>query len=176
MGVLEDLQGNLSTLGTRVSGFERGIERADSDLARMAAEHAAIGRRLGALEAQSTQGQRDEVDAIGRRVGLHEGLVARKHDELRAEVLAQIAPLAQAASLEALAVQFETLRSMNAAAHEIIGDSLDGHQAHIDHLYNRLNEVAVWRVQQEAWNALPWWKRLWWELRGRRFEITQGGA
>ena len=148
---------------------------------RLEQEHGVLGRRVAIIESQSAENQRAEVDALGRRVGAMEGLLSQLRGTVDADLAALGALRDQHESYvsnhgrfhdtttaeennRAAATRYEldtALRAQDARAALALATQWTG----VD---TRLLKWESWYAAQEAWDVMPWWKRVWRRLRGER--------
>lgn len=164
MGALEDMESRWLVALTTHEQACRDQGRQDADLLRVLdgrttqfeSEHQALSRRMHAIESESNQAQHGEIQALSRRFAGAEALAAQDKT-----------------LLVTVSVRLDTLE---AAMRDIAADllRLDGAEKRlaivVGGMVPKEADLLAWMRGERAWYALPWWKRLWRELRGRRAE------
>ena len=185
MHIPDDLPERLHDLDRRVNQFEAAQSSAARvlreelnsfrpEMGRIASEHGALSRRVGAIERDSVGTQNAEIEALGRRIGTLEAAPSLKPDLLALSVLCdeQRAALAvERGRMDAQVEAYEGLRGRQAAQATALWESAAaietgrGQQTSLD---ARIAFWEAWHARQTVWNAQRFWKRWWRRLRGER--------
>ena len=162
MGIIEDHEARLGVLEMARHGVHSEIT---NKIDGFAATLEGQSRRLTAMEANHAGIQKSELDGMGRRVArVEEALVKIQGDQ-------DTQDLNFSGLLGEIAKDYEDHNDLHAAL--IIRLDNVSKQAHASTL--RLSEVLLrlmvaeeYITKHRAWDALPWWKRWWRRIRGKR--------
>ena len=166
-GIIEDHEERLKVLEAARRGVHGEIS---ARLTQFENDLGGQARRLTTMETHHTGLQHNEIEALGRRVHAVEVRSVEKLDSIAAAQ--EVLGVDTRAWIDE--VKADLRREVDAAKRALSYDILMLQEAQSKtntnsrDLKRRVEVWESWHERQEAWNALPWWRRWWKRLRGER--------